>query len=71
MTKLLKRICRNYFREIREEEYNKALKDVMELLTSKDKIYTEPVTIIGDNALVKDCLFYDTSLRIEKGGEQW
>ena len=41
-------------RAIRGEGYQAAIKDI---LVFKDKIYTQPVTLVGDHKSIENCTF--------------
>jgi len=47
-------------KEAHEEGERHAMVKLVELLRQKDKIYLEPVTIIGSHEIVQNCAFLST-----------
>jgi len=47
--------------EIKNNAKNQAVVDLIALLKQKDKIYIEPITLIGDNQTLENCAFIGIS----------
>lgn len=47
--------------EIKRNAKNQAVVDLIALLKQKDKIYIEPVTLVGDNQTIGNCAFIGIS----------
>jgi len=46
-------------REIKQQKYDEALRDIVQLLLKKNKIYLSPVRIKnGRNMTIQDCVFF-------------
>jgi hypothetical protein len=56
----LKLVTKKQLAEIEWMAKNKAVADLVELLRKKDKIFIEPVTLVGDNQVIRDCVFLGT-----------
>jgi len=57
----LKIVTKSGLVRIEQNARNQALADLVELLREKDKIYLEPVTIVGDGQTIQDCVFLGMS----------
>ena len=51
---IIRYLCPSTHRAIRGEGYEAAIRDI---LVFKDKIYTEPVTLVGDDQKIFNCTF--------------
>lgn len=54
---------------IEQNAKNHAIAELVALLRQKDKIYLEPVTLVGDGQVVRDCVFLCAPLAIKKRRE--
>ena len=55
-----------HVRLIRREAHDEAIVEIIELLRKKDKIFLEPVTIVGSNQTITNCVFLGTGLRVKE-----
>lgn len=53
----IKLVTKKGFEKIKQDAQNKSLADLVELLLKKDRIFVEPLTLIGDYQTIRDCVF--------------
>jgi hypothetical protein len=54
----IKIVTKKELEKIESIAKNKAMAELIELLRKKDKIILEPMTLVGDHQIVKDCVFF-------------
>ena len=47
-------------RKWKAEEFTKAVAHVRATVAKSDKVYMEPVTLVGDNQTIENCTFFGT-----------
>jgi len=52
-------------RDAKSEAFAEAVVELVALLRRKDRIYLEPVTLIGDGLTIRDCVFLGTRCEIK------
>lgn len=71
LRKLLRRLFEKEVAVIRGEERDKALADVVRTFIEADKIYTKPVTLVGESPVITDCIFMGVpGLEVDRKGEK-
>ena len=50
-------VTKKKMRQISREQHDQALAEFVQMLRKKDKIYLEPVTLVGDNQNIQNCMF--------------
>lgn len=50
-------VTRKGLEKIKQDAENQAIVDLIALLQRKDRIYLEPVTLVGNDQMIQDCVF--------------